>query len=100
MASVSELSVREQSICRYTHTHTHTQGKAPKLHIINTQHKIEVDKKEETRNQNWQRLEKIEGKENSLKKRLNDKVHKGSYLSEIIRDIELKNESIKQNSNE
>lgn len=39
------------------------------FYVRNMEHEIEVDRKGEMRNWNWQRLKKIEGKENSLKKK-------------------------------
>ena len=40
------------------------------FYLRNAEHEIEVDRKEEMRNFNWQRLKKIVGKENSLEKKV------------------------------
>ena len=39
------------------------------FYLRNAEHELEVDRKEEMWNWSWQRLKKIEGKENSLKKK-------------------------------
>ena len=45
------------------------------FYVRNMEHEIEVDRKGEMRNWNWQRLKKIEGKENSLKKKRLNREH-------------------------
>lgn len=84
----------EESTCRYMH-----MEKPSIFYVRNTEHEIEVERRKEIRNWNWQRFKKLKvkflGKKKGWMTRYIENIFIPAYNGHGI-----KNESIKQNRNE